>query len=244
LKPLVIAHRGASAYAPENTLAAFNLAFEMGADGIELDVSLTKDGVPVVFHFDPDDQTHGVRSLKDLTLDQVKQIDAGAWFAVRFRGERIPTLFEVLEGMAGRGLIDIELKSNTLQTDGLEAAVAKVIEETNVGSDVLLSSFSPFALYRMSVLNPRLPRGLLYAGDMPLYLRRAWLRPLARPNALHPRWLMVNDRYINWARGKGYKINVWTVDDADEMHRLSALGVDAIITNKPDLLRQVLAKNT
>ncbi|MDE3090063.1 MAG: glycerophosphodiester phosphodiesterase [Chloroflexota bacterium] len=241
MKPLVIAHRGASAYAPENTLAAFNLAFEMSADGVELDVTLTRDGVPVIIHDDNVDRTtDGHGAIKAMTLAEVKRLDAGAWFDAKFRGAKIPTLAEVLETTAGRGTVNIELKSTTLQTDGLEATVAKVIDDTHAGERVMVSSFNPFALYRMAILKPQLPRGLLYADRLPLYLRRTWLRPIARPNALHPVWKMIDERLVKWARGKGYEINTWTVDDPEEMRRLIALGVDAIMTNKPDVLRQIV----
>ncbi len=241
MKPLVLGHRGASAYAPENTLTAFNLAFELGADGVELDVTLTRDGVPVIIHDDNVDRTtDGRGAIKSMTLEEVKRLDAGAWFDAKFRGEKIPTLAEALESTRGRGIVNIELKSTTLQTDGLEAAVAKVIEDTRAGDRVLISSFNPIALYRMSILNSRLPRGLLYADDQALYLRRAWLRPIARPSALHPIWKMIDARFVKWARGKGYKINTWTVDDPEEMRRLIALGIDAIMTNKPDVLRKVV----
>ena len=241
MKPLILAHRGASAYAPENTLAAFNLAFEMGAAGIELDARLTKDGVPVVIHDGSLERTtDGHGAIHALTLEEVKRLDAGIWFDSRFRGEKVLTLVQALTAIAGRGLVNVELKSVTLQTDGIEAAVVKAIEDTHTSDRVIVSSFNPFTLYRVSILNSRLPRGLLYSGDLPIYLRRAWLRPLARPTALHPKWPLIDERYVAWARGKGYQINAWTVDDPDEMRRLVALGVDGIMTNKPDVLRRVL----
>jgi glycerophosphoryl diester phosphodiesterase len=241
MKPLVLAHRGASAYAPENTLAAFNLAFDLGADGIELDVTLTQDGVVVVIHDDTVDRTtNGHGAIKAMTLAEVKQLDASFKFEKQ-RGERIPTLAEALSAVK-RGIVNIELKSTTLKTDGIEAATLAVIAETRAADRVIISSFNPFALYRMAQLNPRLPRGLLYSANLPLYLRRAWLRPLARPTALHPDYSMVTREYVTWAHAKGYKVNTWTVDDPDEMKRLVELGVDAIITNKPDVLRQIVGQ--
>ena len=241
MKILNIAHRGASAVAPENTLAAFNCAFEMGADGIELDVTLTKDGIPVVIHDDTVDRTtDGHGPIKQMTLEEVRSLDAGAWFDERFRGIRIPTLAQVLEAVGIRGIVNIELKSVMLKTDGLEAVVAKVIEQAGFGDRVIISSFNPFALNRMANLSPRLPRALLYAGNLPIYLRRAWLRPIAHPSALHPSYRMVTPKLIKWARSKGYAVNTWTVDDPAEMKRLVDLGVNAIITNRPDRLKQVL----
>lgn len=240
MKPLVLAHRGASAYAPENTLAAFNLAFEMGADGIELDVTLTKDGVPVVIHDDTVDRTtNGQGAVKAMTLEQIKQLDASYTFE-KYRGEKIPTLVEVLRAVGKRGIVNIELKSTTLKTDGIEAATLAAIQDTGTFDNVIISSFNPFALQRMFALEPRLPRGLLYAPNLPLYLRRAWLRPLAHATAMHPHCSMIDAKFVAWAKDKGLKINTWTTDDPAEMKRLCDLGVDAIMTNKPDVLRQVV----
>jgi glycerophosphoryl diester phosphodiesterase len=242
MKTLNIAHRGASAYAPENTLAAFECAFEMGADGVELDVTLTKDGIPVVIHDDRVDRTTDGRGpIKKMTLNQVRELDAGLWFGPQFRGLKIPTLGEVLEAVGRRGVVNVELKSVSIKTDGLEAVVAKVIEQSGIGDHVIVSSFNPFALNRMANLAPRLSRGLLYRENLPIYLRRAWLRPMSHPTALHPRYPMVTSAYIRWAHGKGYKINTWTVDETKEMRRLIALGVNGIITNRPDALAKVIA---
>ncbi len=244
-KPLVLAHRGASAYAPENTLAAFRLAFEMGADGIELDVTLTRDRVPVVLHDDRVDRTtNGKGAIKHMTLAEVQRLDAGAWFNEKFRGEKVPTLDQVLAEFGTRGLINIELKSIFPRSDGIERAAAQVIERVRTAERVLISSFNPLALYRIMKIEPRWPRGLLYSPNLPIYLRRAWLRLVARPNALHPPHALINSEFVAWARRKGYKINTWTVDDPNEMKRLIALSVDAVMTNKPDILREVVDSTT
>ncbi len=241
---LNLGHRGASAYAPENTLAAFNLAFQMGADGIELDVTLSRDGIPVVIHDDTVDRTtngHGL--IRQMTLAQIKQLDAGSWFSPKYWDEEIPTLAQVLELVGTRGIINIELKGTAFRDDGLETAVGRVAEQANANDHVLFSSFNPFALYRIAHVIPRAPRGLLYAEDLPIFLRRAWLRPLARPTALHPKHTMISPAYVTWAHGKGYAINTWTVNEPEEMRRLIGLGIHAIITNKPDVLGTVLAQS-
>ncbi len=238
-----LGHRGASAYAPENTLAAFDLAFEMGADGIELDVTLSKDRVPVVIHDDKVDRTtdgHGL--IQQMTLDEIKALDAGGWFDIKYRGERIPTLEESLVLSGNRGIVNIELKGMAAWDDGLEAAVASIVGKTRTMDRVLFSSFNPFSLRRMAQILPNVPRGLLYADDLPLYLRRAWLRPLARPTAMHPKHTMVTPAFASWAKSKGYAVNTWTVNEPEEMERLVSLGIHAIITNKPDVLAEVLAR--
>ncbi len=243
MKPLNIAHRGASACAPENTLAAFRLALELGADGVELDVTLTQDGIPVVIHDDTVDRTtDGHGPIKEMSLKEVKLLDAGSWFGIKFKGEKIPTLTEALRVVGTRGIVNIELKSTSLQTDGIETATLAAVEDCGAAGRVLISSFNPFALQRMSQLDPRLPRGLLYADDLPIYLRRAWLRPVARPTALHPKHTLVSSRLVTWAHQHGYQVNTWTVDDPGKMEELVGLGVDAIMTNKPDVLKQVLQK--
>jgi glycerophosphoryl diester phosphodiesterase len=239
---LNIAHRGASAAAPANTLAAFQKAAELGADGVEFDVQLSADGVPVVIHdFTVDATTDGSGRVIDLTLAQLKQLDAGATFDPSFAGERIPTLEEVLEALGTRLLLNVELKTTSLHDNGLEQAVIAQIERLALDDSVLLSSFNPLSLRRAKWIAPHIPVGLLYGPGLPLPLRRAWLAFLAPHEARHPKHTMVDASYMAWARRRGYRVNTWTVDDPDEMRRLIDLGVDGIVTNVPDVLRSVLA---
>ena len=239
--PLNIAHRGASHAAPPNTLAAFQLAAEMGADGIELDVHLSADGVPVIIHdFSVDGTTDGTGQVSSLTLAQLKELDAGSSFRPAFAGERIPTLEEVLRAAGDGLLLSIELKGSTFRESGLVRAVLKMVSETGVRERCLFSSFNPFLLRRAKRSAPEIPVGLLYAPDLPLPLRRAWMAPFLSHEARHPQHTMVDAQYVAWARRRGYRVNTWTVDDRAEMGRLIGLGVDGIITNKPDVLREEL----
>jgi glycerophosphoryl diester phosphodiesterase len=239
---LNIAHRGASAAAPANTLAAFQKAIELGADGVEFDVHLSADGVPVIIHdFTVDATTDGSGRVIDLTLAQLKQLDAGSTFDPSFAGERIPTLEEVLEALGSRLLLNIELKTTSPHDNGLEQAVIAQVERHSLSDDVLLSSFNPFSLRRAKQIAPHIPVGLLYGPELPLPLRRAWLAFLVPHEARHPKHTMVDASYMAWARRRGYRVNTWTVDDPDEMRRLINLGVDGIVTNVPDVLRSVLA---
>ncbi len=236
-----IAHRGASAVAPPNTLAAFEKAVELGADGIEFDVHLSADGVLVVIHdFNVDDTTDGSGRVAEMTLAQLKQLDAGSRFDPAFAGERIPTLEEVLETVGSRLLLNIELKCFSLRDNGLERAVIAQVKRHGPAARVLLSSFNPFSLRRAKKIAPHIPVGLLYAPWLPLPLRRAWLAPLVPHEARHPEHTMVDARYMAWARRRGYRVNAWTVNDPNEMRRLIDVGVDGIITNVPDVLRGVL----
>ncbi len=240
---LNIAHRGASAAAPANTLAAFEKAIELGADGIEFDVHLSADKVPVVIHdFSVDATTDGSGRVSSLTLAQLEELDAGSYFDPAFASERIPTLEEVLETASERLLLNVELKSMSIRDNGLERIVIDQVERHGLGHDnrVLLSSFNPASLRRAKKIAPHIPVGLLYALDLPLPLRRAWLAPLAPHEARHPEHRMVNARYVAWARRHNYRVNVWTVDDPGKMRRLISLGVDSIITNVPDVLQDVI----
>lgn len=241
VRPLNFGHRGAPKAAPENTLASFQKAREMGADGVELDVMLCADGEVVVIHdYSVERTTDGHGLVKELTVAQLKALDAGSWFGAQFATERIPTLHEVLRWAADDMLLNIELKSMGIRTDGLEEKVISIIREHKLERRVVLSSFNPFALRRVRQRAPDLHTGLLCSGDLPIYLRRAWLRPLAHPDALHPHQEMVTDAYLRWARRKGYRVNVWTPDQAAEMERFIPQKVDMIITNRPDVLAILL----
>ncbi len=240
-RPLHFGHRGAPKVAPENTIASFQKAREMGADGVELDVMLCADGEVVVSHdFSVDRTTDGQGRVQDLALADLKALDAGSWFGPEFSGERIPTLLEVVQWAGDDLLLNIELKNPGIGTDGLESKVIAIVREHKLEQRVVLSSFNPSVLRRIKQLAPALHTGLLYSDDLPLYLRRAWLRPLARPDALHPQHETVTDGYLTWARRKGYRVNVWTPDGATEMQQLIGQGVDMIITNRPDTLAALL----
>jgi glycerophosphoryl diester phosphodiesterase len=240
---LNFAHRGASHDAPENTLAAFRLAREMGADGVELDVQASKDGEAVIIHdFAVDRTTDGQGLVRDKTLAELKELDAGSWFDARFAGQRIPTLQEVIVEVGHHLLLNIELKAKGLDNPDLVAEVVRLIEDHNLIHRAIVSSFNPFALRRVKRLNPRINTGLLYFFDLPANLVRALLIALADPDALHPEKRLVTQKYMTWAKERGYRVNVWTVDKPAKMKHFIALGVDGIITNHPDVLRKVLEK--
>jgi glycerophosphoryl diester phosphodiesterase len=240
-RPLNFAHRGASYEAPENTLAAFLLAVELGADGVEFDVQLSLDGEVVVIHdFALETTTDGEGRVCEQSLRELKQLDAGSHFDPAFAGQRIPTLQEVIDTVGHRLLFNIELKTDSLRDDGLAAEVVRTIEENHLLDRVIISSFNPLALRWVKQLNPWIATGLLYAPDSPILLRRPWLRYLIRFDAMHPHHSAADSRYVRWARRRGYRVNVWTVDDPGDMWQLMRRGVDVIITNRPDLLRQVL----
>jgi glycerophosphoryl diester phosphodiesterase len=240
-RPLIIAHRGASAAAPQNTLVAFRKALEFGADGVELDVHLSADGVPVVMHnFEVDETTDGAGQVTDKTLAELKELDAGGKFSPEFAGERIPTLAEVFEALEGKLLVNVELKDMSPSGVGLEAPVVEVIRKHGMENKVVFSSFNPFTLRRIRPHARDIPSGLLYAHDLPIHFRRAWLAPFTPHEARHPDAEMTDARLVRWCHARKLRVNVWTVDDPDEMRRLIALGVDGIITDVPDVLGAIV----
>ncbi len=241
-QPLVIAHRGSSAQAPENTLAAFNLAAEQEADAIELDVDLTRDGHVVVMHDATIDRTtDGHGRVNDLTLEEIRRVNAGAWKSDEFKGERVPLLAEVLEAVGQRLLINIEVKGMSLRGAGLEQEVAALVEQHELLDRVIISSFNPLALRRVKQANPRLACGLLQAPDSPIFLRDAWLTPLIPGlNARHPHFSQVNKAVVDRVHARGLVVNVWTVNQTGIARAMIQAGVDGMIGDDPVLLHETL----
>ncbi len=237
--PLIIAHRGASAYAPENTMAAFRLAGELGADAIELDAKLTRDGRIVVHHDATLGRTTtGSGRLSDHTLAQIQQLDAGSKFDVRFLGERVPTLEQVLAEIGRELLINVELKDYACPWDDLPRAAAALVQSMGMQARVLFSSFNPLALRRARKQAPEIPTGLLMmASDH--RARRGLYRTISHPWACHPEERMVHPGLIDDEHRRGRRVNVWTVDDAAQIRQLFEWGIDGVITVVPDVARRV-----
>lgn len=233
-RPLIFGHRGASRVAPQNTLAAFRRAAELGADGVELDVHLTAEGIPVVIHdARVDATTDGKGRVAELTLPQVKELDAGVHFAADFAGERIPTLEEVLAEVGQRLIINIELKPSTKSSGGLEEAVVAVVRRMGMLERVWFSSFKPYALYWIRQQEPSVPCGLLYS---PLTFVSRLLAPVTPHEALHPHRSLVREAMVRRAHRRGLRVVTWTLDDEDQAQRFAEWGVDVIITNEPERL--------
>jgi glycerophosphoryl diester phosphodiesterase len=211
--PLLWAHRGASADAPENTLAAFRLAREQGAEGIELDAQLCAGGEVAVIHDATLGRTAGVPGLvSDCSLQRLRSLDAGRWKGERFAGERIPLLAEVLEALPGLR-VNVELKCEEPGDRGLTERVLAVVREARAEERVLLSSFNPLCLRRARRLAPAIERALLFEPGGPWLLRSAASAPLLAPRALHPHSSLVTKASAaRWLR-RGYRLACWTVDD-------------------------------
>ncbi len=234
--PMVIAHRGDSAHAPENTLAAFKLALDRGADAIEFDVKLTGDGKVVVLHDQSVDRTtDGAGDVRDFTLSQLKDLDAGGWFDPRFVNERIPSLEEVFDQIGSHILLNVELTNYASPGDPLVERVVELLQKYKIEKTILFSSFFPHNLRKAKKLLPDIPCGLLASKGIKGLPWRTWgLRQ--GMDALHPFLTDVNETLVSKVKRKGKNINVWTVNDPDEMDRLLALGVDGIFTDDPGLM--------
>jgi glycerophosphoryl diester phosphodiesterase len=232
--PLVIAHRGASARAPENTIAAFELALELGADAIALEVHLSRDGHPVVIHdFSLERTTDGTGPVGDRTVRELKRLDAGGWLARRFRGQRIQTLLEVLERFRDRARFWIELAGGSDLYPGLEEKVVSAIEIYEVVERSLLQSFDVTALLRIRALAPDLRLGALV--DHPPLDPAVFVPGLVQ--AICPSAHLLSEGDAARIRQGGLGCYVWTVNEPAQMDRLVTWGVSGIVTDQPEVLR-------
>ncbi len=233
-RPLIIAHRGASAYAPENTLAAFCLAQEQGADAIELDAKLSLDGAVVVIHDQTVDRTTGGKGeVRKLTLGQLKALDAGQFFSSRFAGEPIPTLEEVFEAVGRRLLINVELTNYASPGDGLVDQVVELVRRFGLEERVMFSSFHPLNLMRARSKLPEVPVAILaLPGRAGWWARSAFLRSIS-PELVNPYYSDATGSYIQRQHESGRKVNAWTVNDPADLDRLVKDGVDGLITDDP-----------
>lgn len=247
----IIAHRGANLYAPQNTLPAFEKAFEIGCDGVETDVHLTKDGIPVLCHnFTVDETSDGTGAIKDMTLAELRELDFGSYRGREFEGTKIPTLDEFLELCSKNnvGVLDIEIKSEVFGKAGTELAektIAAVIEHGLI-DNLLISSFDPQVLVDCKKIDPRCKTGILYSPDSLVSLKIA-PRPVKfareiKADALHPLFLYVNRLYVERAHRAGIQVNPWTIDKDIIGKRLSDIGCDGIITDCPDTMNAILGK--
>ena len=235
------AHRGASAYAPENTIEAFELALQMGADGIELDIQLSADGEIMVLHDDTIDRTSsGTGKLSDMTTWQLKELDFSCG-KKEYAGARIPTLREVYALLAGSDLtINVELKNQ--ETDYQKLCQKAIALEREMGMEgrILYSSFNHYALLAIRQEDPLAKIGLLY--DCVMVNPQTYAKRILA-DAIHPsRYTLLIPGVVRRCHRAGILVHTWTVDEPSSIRAMIDKGVDAIITNKPDLAREILLK--
>ncbi len=238
-RPLVIAHRGASADAPENTIAAFELALEQGADGIELDVHLSADEHPVVIHdFTLERTTDGAGPVSGHSVRELKRLDAGGWHGRRFRGQRVQTLQEVLERFRDRARFWVELKGGSALYPGIEERVVSLLEIYDVVDRALVQSFDHDAIGRIHATSREIRVGALVAQPP---VDRALLQRGAA-HAICPGAHLITEGLVAEIRGAGCACYVWTVNEPAQMDRLVGWGVNGIITDRPGVLRARLGR--
>jgi glycerophosphoryl diester phosphodiesterase len=229
-----VAHRGASRYAPENTLAAFRLALEQGTRAVECDARLTEDGQLVVIHDATIDRTtDGSGLVSALSLDAIRGLDAGRWFGAEFAGERVPLLEDVLALVRGRALIQVEIKNEPISAGGIEARVVGALADAGMEGGALVMSFSHESIRIVRSLRSDLATGILHAA------RPADLVGSARKagaTAVCLEWRSLDRDVVAHARAAGLGLCVWTVDREAAFRRCQELGVDAVASNDPLLL--------
>jgi glycerophosphoryl diester phosphodiesterase len=236
-QPVIFAHRGASAHAPENTLAAFDLALAQNADGIELDVKLAADGQVVVIHDATVDRTTGSHGrVKDLSLAELRSLDAGSFFSEKYRGEKIPILEEVFESMGKRTFINVEL---TNYNRVLWWRQCMLVKKFSLQKHVMFSSFLGSNLSKARAYLPGVPRGLLAFNGLLGIWARSFGFTFGRYHALHPSLKDVTPEQVQRVHRLKRRVHVWTVNAAEDMRRLFGWGVDAIFTDDPQLAVQV-----
>ena len=236
--PIFFAHRGASAHAPENTLAAFELAARQGAPAIEFDVKLSSDRQVIIIHDQTLERTtNGTGAVIRQPLAALRELDAGSWYSADFRGEKIPTLDEVFAAVGHKLLINVELTNYASPFDGLVDEVVALVKKHGLQDRILFSSFFFTNLVIAGRLLPRVPRAQLIQEG----LSGAWERAAAgfmSVDAEHPYLSDVSARTVSRVHAKGRRVHVWTVNNPDDMRRLRAMGVDGIFTDDPLLARE------
>ncbi len=244
-QPVIFAHRGASAHAPENTLAAFELALAQKADAIELDVKLSADGRAVVIHDSTVDRTTGSHGrVKDLSFQQLRSLDAGSFFSEKYRGEKIPLLDDVFEAVGKRTFINVELTNYTTPRDSLVETVCMLIKKFGLQKRVLFSSFFASNLSKARAYLPEVPRGLLAFNGFLGAWARSFGFNFGKYQALHPYVEDVSSQQVQRVHRLNRRIHVWTVNTAEDMRRLFHWGVDAIFTDDPALAVQVRSESS
>jgi len=241
---IVIAHRGASAYYPENTMAAFRGAVEMNAEMIEIDIMLSKEGVPVVFHDATlNDHTDGEGRLDEFTVQELKKLDAGSWFDPEFAGQRILTLEEVLEFAAGKIALNIEIKTEAVSQDaegGVEEKSLELVKEYKMEEYVMFSSFDYRAVRRLKEMDSEISAALLFEKNQSENKLPSELITKYRADAFNCSYQQLSKKRFRDLVSYKIPIFVYTVDQERRMRKLIKKGVSGVFTNKPDLLIETL----
>lgn len=238
-QPIVFAHRGFSGIAPENTLIAFQKALDLGANGIELDVQLSRDGEIMVIHDEKIDRTtNGEGLVVQHTAAQLQQLDAGSWLASEYAGATIPTLAEVLDLVKDYPItLNIEIKTGIIDYQGIEEKVLKLIDQYGFAEQTIYSSFNHYSMKMVKDLDSTARVGLLYVGG--LYEPWEYAKKLGA-DAIHPLWYNIRPELVQLSHAAGIKVNTYTVDQEQDLRLMVQCGVDGVFTNYPDRLLKIL----
>lgn len=242
--PIIFAHRGDLAHAPENTLPSFQQALQKGADGVELDAKLTVDGHVIVIH-DPtlDRTTDGKGRVAASTLEVIRKLDAGTWFNEKFAGTKVPLLEEVFETVGRDKMINIELTNYASPRDGLVLKVSELIKRHNNQSQILFSSFFPSNLKIAAQTLPAVPRGLLAMPGLVGLWARSFGFMFGDYQALHPHISNASREQVQRAHRLKRRVHVWTANTPEEIVRLKEWGVDGIFTDDPQTAVRALERS-
>jgi glycerophosphoryl diester phosphodiesterase len=232
-----VAHRGASAYAPENTIAAFDKAVEMKADYIEIDVQRSKDGELVLIHDTTVDRTtDGTGKVGDFMFEELRSLDAGSWKGEQFAGEQIPTFDEILDRYHGKIGILIEIKASELYP-GIEESIAEELKERNLdkpqNEKIIIQSFNHKSMEKMNDLVPKVPIGVLTSSRADT-TEQALQEFSTYADYFNPSYGIVTEELVNQVHYLDMKIGSWTVRSQEAADFLLDMGVDAIISDYPD----------
>lgn len=242
---MIIAHRGYRTKYPENTLAAFQAAIDIGVQMIELDVVLTKDRHVVVTHDQTLERTTDGKGLvKDATLDELKKLDAGSWFDPRFAGEKIPTLEEVFKLVDNRVWLNVEIKWHAYEAhgplDAIENQVVELLRQHNRDSSVLISSFKPDILQNIAAMEGSPLLALLYKS--PGYGDHLELCREIGAFSWHPECVGLEKEHVEVTQKEGIKVFPYNVDSLEDFHKVIQWGVDGVITSNPPLVMEANSK--
>lgn len=241
---IVIAHRGASFYAPENTHSAFKLAIEMKAEMIELDVSLSKDGVPVVVHDETVDRTtNGKGLVSNFTLRELKNLETGSWFSDKYSGEPFPTLSEVLDYTKDKISVNIEIKTEAVTDelkDGIIEKALHIVEKAGVGDQVIFSSFDYRVMEHLEKLAPEMPKAILYEKSQSGDMKPSELVAKYKVNAFNCSHRQLSDEWIEDLKTNNIPFFIYTVNDEKLMKTIIEKGATGIFSDKPDLLKRLV----
>lgn len=239
-----IGHRGAPKGAPENTIASYLKALEVGLDAIEIDVIATRDGRVVCSHnHDLERETSGSGYIHQMTYQELKDVDAAVKFP-EFSPSKLPLLEEVLDALPGDCVLDIEIKATGFVDIKAARSVARIIRRRNLYHRVIVSSFHPLVVGTIKWMDRRIPTAYLWTNRdlVPKYLRKPRFLRLLHPDFFHPEAHLVSENLIRSARNRGMRVNAWTVNNRPAMEWLLKLGVDGLISDFPELMHQA-AKN-